>query len=120
MDELGELLKLEHAGWTSLCDGTASDFYGSIMAEHARMILANGTVMNRSEVIDSLSHAPPWGGYAIDDPSVVPISPDASALLYTGTGHRDGGPDFTGVMTSVYVRQGSERRLALYQQTVTS
>ncbi len=84
------------------------------------MVLADGTVMSRSEVVDALSDAPPWSSYAIKDPITVPVGSEAVALVYLGTGHRDGGEDFTGVMTSVYVRQGSEWRLAVYQQTVTS
>lgn len=116
-DLLNELLKLEHAGWRSLCDSTGGDFYGNVMTDDARMVLANGAVMSRSEVTESLEHAPPWASYAIVDPSVVTLSDDVAALVYTGTGHRDGGDDFIGVMTSVYVRRGSRWRLAHYQQT---
>ncbi len=120
MDELEELLELEHAGWMSLCEGTGSDFYGSIMTEEAKMVLANGMVMSRSEVVDALSDAPPWGSYAIDEPTTVPVGAEGVALVYLGTGRRDGSEDFTGVMTSVYVRQGAGWRLAVYQQTVRS
>lgn len=81
------------------------------------MILADGTVMNRTQVVDSLQHAPPWDGYSIDDP-VVQVLDDAVALLrYTGTGRRNDGDDFTAAMVSVYVRAAGEWRLASYQQT---
>jgi hypothetical protein len=116
-DLLNELLELEHAGWRSLCDSTGGDFYGNVMTDDGRMVLANGAVMSRSEVTESLEHAPPWASYAIDDPSVVTLGDDVAALVYTGTGHRDGGDDFIGIMTSVYVRHDSGWRLAHYQQT---
>ena len=114
------LLELEHAGWRSLCDGTAGEFYWSIMTPDARMVLANGVVMTRAEVVDALRDAPSWNSYEIDDPITVAVGDDAHTLVYTGTGHRDTGPLFTGVMTSVYVRSGSGWKLVLYQQTPTS
>lgn len=116
-DPHDELLELEHAGWRSLCDSTGADYYGGIMTPDARMVLANGAVMSRSDVIESLRQAPPWASYEIDDPVVVRIGKDAVALLYVGTGHRDEGEDFTGVMTSVYVPTDDGWKLALYQQT---
>jgi hypothetical protein len=43
---------------------------------------------------------------------------DNAALVYTGTGFRDGPePAFTGAMSSVYHRDDGQWRLALYQQT---
>lgn len=115
--ELDELLDLENAGWRSLCDGAGSDFYGSIMTPAARMVLAGGTVMSRDEVIEALVDAPPWSSYAIDDPVIMPIANDSVLLTYTGTGRRDDGDDFTGIMSSTYVRDESGWKLAHYQQT---
>jgi len=114
---LDELLELEHAGWRSLCDGTGSDVYGRLMSNEARMVLANGMIMTRSQVVESLADAPRWAGYEIDEPTVVRICDTVATLLYTGTGHRDGGDDFTGVMASTYVRHDDGWKLALYQQT---
>ncbi len=119
-DPTNELLELEHAGWRSLCDSSGGAFYGHLMADDGRMVLANGVVMSRSEVIESLEHAPPWSGYAIDDPVTTTLSDDVAVLIYTGTGHRDDGDDFTGVMSSVYVRRESGWKLAHYQQTAKS
>jgi hypothetical protein len=49
----------------------------------------------------------PWSSYTIDDPVAATLSDDVAALVDTGTGHRDGGHDFTGMMTGVYVRYDS-------------
>ena len=67
-DVLQELLDLETAGWDALCDGTASDFYGRLMHDDALMVMANGMVLDRPGVVDTLRQSPPWDSYAIDDP----------------------------------------------------
>ncbi len=115
---MDELIELEHAGWASLCNGTGGAFYGDLMTDDALMVLANGAVMNRTEVISALEESPPWSAYEIDDVQVVPLGDGAAALVYVGTGHREAGdPPFVGAMTSVYVRRDGGWKLALYQQT---
>jgi len=114
--DLKELLALEDAGWQSLCDGTGSAFYGKAMTPDGLMVLANGSVMTRLEVIDALSDAPSWDRFSIDDPTTVVLGKEATALVYTGTARR-GELEFVGVMTSVYVREHRGWKLALYQQT---
>ena len=102
---------------SALCDGTASAFYGDLMSEDGVMVLADGSVMTRDDVVTALAEAPPWSSYDIDDPRCVPLGDAAAALVYTGTGRRDGSDDFVGVMTSVYVRRDGRWALALFQQT---
>ena len=115
---MDELIQLEHAGWASLCNGTAADFYGETMTEDAVMVLADGSVMTRTEVVAALGKAPAWARYEMDQIRVVPIGQDSAALVYVGTGYRVGDdPPFVGVMTSVYVRRDSDWKLATYQQT---
>ncbi|MEH3141756.1 MAG: nuclear transport factor 2 family protein [Mycobacterium kyogaense] len=123
MDLTEELLALEHGGWRSLCEGTGDRFYGDVMTDDALMVLANGAVMDRATVVSALGQSPPWARYAIDDVQVITIAPDTAALVYTGTGWRDG-PDngheepFVGAMSSVYHRADGGWKLALYQQTI--
>lgn len=111
------LLELEHGGWRALCDGTGAGFYGRLMTDEALMILANGQVMTRQEVVDALTDAPPWAGYEILEPKVVAIADGVMALVYVGVGRRDGTPEFRGAMASTYRRTDDGWRLALYQQT---
>jgi len=118
---MDDVLELEHAGWASLCDGTGSEFYGDLMTQDGVMVLANGTVMTRNDVVDALRQAPAWAGYEIDDVRLVQLGPDSTAIVYVGTGRRkDDDPPFVGVMTSVYVRRDGDWKLALYQQTPKS
>ena len=116
---MDEILDLERAGWSALCDGSGSAFYGDLMTDDARMVLANGVVMDRAQVVEALAGAPAWDSYSIDDPRLIGLHADAVALVYTGTGQR-GDQRFVGVMSSVYVRIDGRWRLALYQQTPTS
>jgi ketosteroid isomerase-like protein len=115
---LDELLAVERAGWRSLCDQTGDDFYGQIMTDDAVMVLANGQVMTREDVIGALGQAPPWASFDLRDARVVESGSDAAALVYVGSATRDeGGEPFVATMSSVYRREGDEWRLVLYQQT---
>ena len=114
---MDELIELERAGWAALCDGTADHFYGRTMIGDGLMVLADGSVMTRDDVVAALGDAPLWSSYEMADIRVVPISNDLVALVYVGTAHRSGGPPFTAAMSSVYVRRDGVWRLALYQQT---
>ncbi|MCD0445646.1 nuclear transport factor 2 family protein [Glycomyces sp. A-F 0318] len=118
MADFDELLKLERSGWDSLCDGTGAEFYGSIMTDDGRMILAHGFALDRSQVIASLADAPPWAGYEITDAYLIRLGGHNAVLGYTGRAWRDGSePEFNALMSSAYVRTDDGWRLALYQQT---
>ena len=113
-----ELVRLEREGWNSLCDGTAGDFYSTVMTDEAVMVLANGMVMDRESVVEALSGPPSWASFALDDVRVVPIGADSAALIYRAEALRTaGGEPFIGIMTSIYVMHGDTWRLAFYQQT---
>ena len=116
-DLLDALDALERRGWDSLCDGTASRFYGDLMTSDGLMVLADGTARTRDEVVSSLQGAPPWNGYQLTDVRLVGTGRDSAALVYRGTGLRDHEPPFAALMTSVYVRVDGSWRLALYTQT---
>lgn len=112
------LVQIERKGWDSLCDGTGGRFYGSLMTSDAVMVLANGAVLDRESVVESLEHAPPWRTYSIDAVRLIHCGPDSAVLVYVGTAYREGDePAFTGVMSSVYLYLEDAWRLALYQQT---
>jgi hypothetical protein len=112
------LLDVERRGRDSLCESTGGSFYGGLMTADAVMVLANGAVMDRESVVESLEHAPPWRTYDIDHVRVIGTGSDSATLVYVGTAYREGEePVFVGVMSSVYRRHDDGWRLALYQQT---
>ena len=112
-----ELRDLERRGWDALCAGTGDRFYGEIMTEDGLMVLANGQTMDRGEVVASLAASPRWTGYEISGERVVPLGAGAAALVYSALAFRGDEPPFAALMSSVYVREGVDWRLALYQQT---
>ncbi len=112
------LVDLERQGWDSLCAGSGADFYGDIMTRDAVMVLANGAVLDRDAVIESLADAPPWRDYEMSDVRLSAAGRDGATLVYVGTAYRDADePAFAGVMSSVYVNADDQWRLAHYQQT---
>ena len=118
--ELDELVAWERRGWESLCDGTGAQFYADLMTDDAVMVLANGAVMDRAQVRESLSNAPTWDWFEMVDEKLVPVGSDSAALVYRGSARRAEMPEpFVAVMTSVYVRVDGRVRLAVYQQTPT-
>jgi hypothetical protein len=120
-DTLAAVLELEHAGWKSLSDGSADEFYGRLMTGDALMVLANGAVMDRAAVTAALGQSPLWVRYEISDARLVEIGADTAALVYTGKGWREGADDpFVGAMSSVYHRTDTGWQLVLYQQTAVS
>lgn len=119
-DVTEELLDLERGGWDALCDGTGDDYYGSLMTDDGLMVLANGQVMTRGEVVASLADAPTWDSYEITNARTVELGRDTIALVYLGTARRAGADEFVAAMTSVYVRDADGWSLALYQQTPVS
>jgi len=121
MDEselLEHLLGLEQRGWESLCDGTGDAFYGDIMIDDGLMVLANGEVMDRATTVAALGQAPAWRSFDLTDVRLIQFGADGAALVYVGSARRESDQSgFSALMSSVYVQQHGDWRLALYQQT---
>ncbi|MGD9998276.1 MAG: nuclear transport factor 2 family protein [Ilumatobacteraceae bacterium] len=115
---LDDLLDLERQGWRSLCEQTGDDFYGKVMTDDAVMVLANGQVMTRDDVVGALGQAPPWSSFDLSDVRLVRAGVDSAAIVYVGSATREtGGEPFVAAMTSVYTTVDGEWKLVLYQQT---
>lgn len=114
--DIGELLRIEHQGWGSLCAGTGADFYGRIMTKDAVMVLAHGFALDRDAVIASLNDAPTWDRYEITDERLTEIDDSTAILVYRARASR-GEQQFHALMSSVYTRHDGLWRLAHYQQT---
>lgn len=113
-----ELLALERHGWDSLCNGTGSEFYGALMTDDALMVLADGSVLNRSEVMRALQESQPWKRYEFANVRTVALVADALALVYQGRSWRSDERNLcVAEMTSIYRRSGGNWQLVLFQQT---
>ena len=122
MDELSldRMAALEHRGWDALCDSTGGAYYGRLMTADALMVLVNGVVLDRDQVVASLDGAPAWAGYQLTDLRRIDLGQDAAALTYRATAHRHGEAPFVALMTSTYRLLEGTPRLALYQQTTAT
>jgi hypothetical protein len=113
-----ELLALEGEGWNALCQQRGAEHFGDLMTHDALMVLANGQVMDRDEVVAALAEAPPWASFELDAARVMAVGEGATALVYRATAFRDAdAPPFVAAMTSVYARGAGRWRLVLYTQT---
>lgn len=111
------LLQLEHEGWASLCEGSGAGFYGDLMTADGVMVLINGMIMSRPEVIASLDGAPTWDSYSLDYVQRIGLGEGAAALVYRATASRAASDDLVAAMSSIYRLVDGRPRLAVYQQT---
>ena len=82
------------------------------------MVLADGQVMDRDEVLAALADAPAWASFELEDARVVAVGDGGAALVYQAKAFRDAdSPPFVAAMTSVYARAAGRWRLVLYTQT---
>ncbi|MDO5496054.1 MAG: nuclear transport factor 2 family protein [bacterium] len=114
---LETLIAVERQGWDSLCNSTGAEHYGRLMTPDGLMILSNGLVMDRETVMASLSEAQPWESYEFSEERVVSVGEGATALVFRAVATRAGEEPFEALMSSTYVLEGGEPRLALYTQT---
>jgi hypothetical protein len=113
-----ELLALERDGWNALCQQRGAELFGDLMTADALMVLANGQVMDRDEVVAALAEAPPWASFELEDARVVVVGAGGAALVYRARAFRDNAePPFVAAMTSVYSKDDGRWRLVLYTQT---
>ena len=113
-----ELLAVEREGWNALCQQRGAELFGDLMTHDALMVLANGQVMDRDEVVEALAEAPPWVSFELEEARVVAVGEGGAALVYRARAvrHADS-PPFVAAMTSVYARHAGRWRLVLYTQT---
>jgi hypothetical protein len=119
MDTSDELIELENRGWQALStDGAAGTFYGEILDEEPIMLLPGGMVLtDRAEMVDAMS-GQPWASFRLEDPRVRMLTDDSGIVAYGVVAQRSDGPEYTALMSSVYVRRPAGWRLAFHQQTV--
>ncbi len=115
-DLLRLLVEMEEHGWRALSDGRGADFYDRCLTDDARMVFSFG-VLDRERSIESMRQAPPWSTFEIQNPQLVNLTDESAALIYEVTAQRAGQAPYAAWMTTVYVRQGSEWKVALHQQT---
>ena len=98
--------------WTS-----GEDYYRRHLAGDVLMAFP-GLVLDREAAIAAVAAAPRWKTPAFDQQRCIALSDDVVALHYHATARRDGeASPYRALVTSVYVRQDDEWRLAIHQHT---
>jgi Domain of unknown function (DUF4440) len=110
------LLELEEQGWQALSSPDPARFCEEWLADDA-LIIVPGMVIDRATFLRAVVHEQPWASHRIEEPRTVQLTDHSAGLVYRVTAQRDGQPDFTGLLTSVYVMREERWQLVLHQQT---
>jgi hypothetical protein len=113
---IDRLLELEEQGWQALSSPEPVKFCDGWLADDAMMIVP-GMVIDRGTFLEAVAHEQPWESHRIEEPRVVQLTDDSAALVYRVKAQRDGQPEFSGLLTSMYVKRAGRWQLALHQQT---
>lgn len=113
-----EILELERAGWEALSAGSdaSASYYDAMLADEVLMLLPGGMVLDdRAAVIDSML-GDPWSSYELSDERVVELSEDCAVVAYRTRAIRND-TEYSALITSTFVRDKREWKLAVHQQT---
>jgi hypothetical protein len=114
-----ELIDLEKEGWRALSSSgeVAAEFYERVLDEMVVMLLPGGLVLDdRVTIVQSMA-GQPWSAYDLENLRVLQPTEDTAAVLYDVVAQRTGQPEYSALISSVYVRRGDEWKLTLHQQT---
>jgi hypothetical protein len=114
-----DVAALERQGWAALRAGGAAavEFYDRVLDDPAVMLLPGGMVLTGRDTVLGTMGGPPWRSADLEDLQVVRPTPDTALVHYGVRAQRDGTPEYSALMSSVYVRRAGGWKLAFHQQT---
>jgi hypothetical protein len=114
-----ELVDLEVRGWQALSDSAeaATEFYERTLDGSVVMLLPGGLRLDDRAAIVASMGGRPWAGFALEDPQVLEVTPDSGLVTYGVSAHREGTPQYSALVSSLYVRRADGWKLAFHQQT---
>jgi hypothetical protein len=110
------LIALEHEGWDALVAGEGGRHYREHLTDDALMAFPFG-VLTRSASIEAMESAPPWEGYEIADPRVVELGDDSGIVVYEVVARRPGEEPYSAVLSTTFVRDDGNWKVAFHQQS---
>ncbi|TDD91491.1 nuclear transport factor 2 family protein [Actinomadura rubrisoli] len=119
MADEDELIELERAGWRALSTGgaAAADFYGRVLDGEVVMLLPGGMrLTDRAEIVRSMS-GPPWAEHRLEEPRVLRPASGTGLVTYGAVARREGSPEYSALVSSLYVLRDDGWKMALHQQT---
>jgi hypothetical protein len=108
-----ELLELERGFWAVTGD---ADVYRARFAEDGICVFGFG-MLDKQATVAAMDAAEPWATVELADVTVVPLAPQAAALVYTATAQRTSGAPYEANVTSVYAHRDGMWQLVVHQQT---
>lgn len=115
--ELSELLiQLEREGWEALVAGRGAEYYRQKLTSQAAMAFPFG-VLQREESIAAMESAPPWESFEMSEPHVVELTDNSGIVVYRVAAQRPGQAPYAAVVSSTFVRDGDDWKLAFHQQS---
>ncbi|MCP2031434.1 hypothetical protein L1277_001525 [Okibacterium sp. HSC-33S16] len=109
------LLREEHEGWKAILAGRGGEHYARAMTRDALMIV-EGAVIGRNEVIAAFSAAAPWESYEIHEPALIRLGDRSGIVAYRAVATR-GGNTVELRMSTTYLYGGGAWHVAAHQQT---
>ncbi len=113
------LAALEERGWQALSSSgdRAAAFYDDVLGDEVLMLLPGGLVLaDRPAALAAMSGAP-WSSYRLEDVRVSHPTADTGLVTYGVFARREGQPEYSALISSLYVRHGDDWRLTFHQQT---
>jgi hypothetical protein len=110
-----ELVALEYDAWRALSAEGAAEYYDTLMAASAAMVLPIG-IMDRATALAGMDLAKPWDEFELQELQVVEVTDDVAAVVYRARAIRGSEP-YEAFMSSTYVRTDAGWRLTLHQQS---
>jgi hypothetical protein len=111
-DTDSKLWRLEKQFWLG-----GADVYEQYLADSSVMVFA-GMVLTKLQTVDAIASGSRWTSVSFTDQRVVRLTPDAVALIYRASGSRERQQaPYSALVSSVYVRDDEDWKLALHQQS---
>jgi hypothetical protein len=117
---MDDLIELETHGWEALSAGgeAARAFYDDVLDDDVLMLLPGGLVLDdRAAILQGFAEAPPWSSFRMEGARVLRLRDDGAIVAYGAVAGREGQPEYSALISSVYVRRPAGWRLAFHQQT---
>lgn len=119
MEPTEDLINLEERGWQALSTGgeAATDFYRQVLDRDVTMLFPGGMVLtDRDTILESMG-GQPWATFRFDDPRVSRPTDDTGLVTYGVVAHREGAPEYSALISSMYVRRDNGWKLTFHQHT---
>jgi hypothetical protein len=110
------LVDLEREGWAALVAGNGGAYYRNHLSANALMAFPFG-VLTRAAAVEAMDSAPPWDSFEISDTRVVELGQGAAILAYRVVAQRRGQEPYAAILSSTFVRDGEDWKLAFHQQS---